>query len=145
MVSDTKPVPPHLTLFKNLEEFVLGNCWLRHASLDILAPIFSSFASTLKRLRLVHWGANICQTWKDTNDLTDLLPNLTHIDLLGCQNIHETHIRLLPEEGRLPASKRFKLRELAVAEDTPFSLPILWPCGPHLQVLNIHGSGPNKR
>jgi len=137
MVSNIEPALPHFTSFKNLKEFVLGYGWLRHESPGVLAPIFSSSASTLQRLRWAYWGADICETWEDVSTLADLLPNLTHVDLSGCQRICETHVRL-SAEGRSPASERFKIRELLVAKDTPFSLPFFESCGLHLQALNLH-------
>jgi len=137
MVSDVELALPHFTSFKNLKEFVRGYRWPRHASPGVLAPILSSSASTLKRLRWAYWGADICETWDDISTLADLLPNLTHVDLSGCQFICETHVRL-SAQGRSPASKRFKVRELLAAQDTPFSLPLFESCGPNLQSLNLH-------
>ena len=50
-LSDIETALRHLTLFKNLRELMLPHVDLKHPSLSVLVPIFSSFASTLKRLR----------------------------------------------------------------------------------------------
>jgi len=113
LFSDIKPAMPHLTSFKNLQEFVLGHTDLEGASLGVLAPLLSSSVGTLERLRWTHRKPDICETWKDIGIIANLLPNLTYIDLSGYQDSSsKIQIRLPADEGRSLAVKRFKFHEL---------------------------------
>src|SRR6266478_1512304 len=82
ILSDIETALPHLTLFKNLQELALPHIDLKHPSLGVLVPIFSSFAGTLKRLR---WAQEdpVHETWEAISTLADHLPNLTYINLSG--------------------------------------------------------------
>jgi hypothetical protein len=53
---------------------------INHASLNILAPIFSSLAGALKRLRWIQTNTTQ-ETWRNLYILTNLLPNLMDLNL----------------------------------------------------------------
>ena len=120
---------------------------INRVSLDILVPIFSSFASTLKRL---HWTQKVTthETWKTLYTLADLLPNLMVIDLSGVYNSRDYTPILSPTLPRIHspsdcrppdplAFKHFRFQELIVMDSVPPSLRFLEYCHTHLRVLDF--------
>ena len=77
-----KAALPNLTSFQNLQELVVHHDEPRIScvSLDDLASIFSSFATTLKRLQWTQEPVT-SDAWKTLYSLTDILENLVEIDL----------------------------------------------------------------
>jgi len=143
---------PHLTSFRNLRELGIGQVLSGERSecidinpvfLDILVPI-SSFAGTLKRLQWAHQGS-AHETWKTLYALTDLLPNLTDIDLSCIDNSFlispPTHPRIFLSSDCQPpdpfAFTHFKFQELGVGDSVPPSPQFLEYCKTHLRVLNL--------
>ena len=146
---------PHLTSFQNLQELDIGreehwdridiNCTL----LEVLAPIFSSFSGTLKRIRWTQKDTGQ-DTWKGLYVLTNLLSNLTDLDLSG---VDEDYLTFSPpafpclrlshhtEPPDPFAFKHFKFRELKIVGFTPLSSPFLEYCKTHLRVLDICAYG----
>ena len=139
-VSDIKAALPHFALFKNLEELILHYGVLKNASLGVLAPMFSACAGTLQRIRWFQPETDIFETWKDISTLTNFLPSLTSVNLVGYRgdsDPSETQIRLSVDEGRPLALNRSTPHELHIVHAIPLSLPFLGFCGPHLQVLDL--------
>jgi hypothetical protein len=141
---------PHLTSFQNLQELDVGQ--VRHwdridincTPIDVLTPIFSSFSATLKRLRWTQKNTGQ-DTWKSLYVLTNLLPNLTDLDLSGVDDcylifsppafpcLRLSHRTEPPDPF---AFKHFKFRELKIVDLTPLSSPFLEYCKTHLRVLD---------
>ena len=144
---------PHFTSFRNLRELNIGgDPYLRRvdinrASPDLLAPIFSSFAGTLKRLQWTQKDTTH-ETWKSLYILTDLLPNLMDLDLTG---YHYDGLPVLPpvlprihlsshnEPPDPLAFKHFKFHELKIMKSIPPSPPFFEYCQTHLRVLDLWG------
>lgn len=147
-----KTALPHLMSFSNLQELIM--CHSRtsdtsHVSLDILTPIFSSFAATLKRLR---WSNAITDNaWKILYPLTNLLPNLVDIELSGCgldrrfirPSAHPRIHLSLPfgdQSPNLMAFKHFKFQELSIMAPISQSPQFLKYCCTSLRVLDFVGT-----
>lgn len=122
---------PRITSFRNLQEPVIGyvkRIDINHVSLDVLAPIFPSFAGTLKRLKWVQVDL-AHESWKNIFILTNLLPNLMDIDLSDFNSdlqtpLSENSCILLLSDKEPPeplAFKHFKLRELMIEDSIPLS------------------------
>jgi len=146
---------PHLTSFQNLRELDMGQVshgqriHISRVFLDVLVPIFSSFAGALKRLQWTQKDA-AHETWKTFYTLTDLLPNLTDIDLSGVRGDYNLPIlppalpRLCMSPGNQPpdplAFKHFKFKELKIVDSIPPSPQFLEHCQTHLRVLDFWSS-----
>jgi hypothetical protein len=147
-----KIVLPHFTSFRNLRELTMyrGRADISRISLDALIPIFSSFATTLKRLR---WDvATSYGAWEPLYTLTDLLPNLVEIELSGYPLDHRlvapsslrvARIQLLLPPGDQPpdllAFKHVKFQELRITVSVPPSPQFLAYCSASLRVLDLMG------
>ena len=138
---------PHFTSFQNLRELAIVVDVECQDSVNILVPIFSSFASTLKRLEWTQEGAGHGSTWKTLYGLVDLLPNLTEINLSGFYHplISPSAlpcIRLSPDY-QLPdllAFKHIKFQKLELIDPIPPSPRFLEYCQNHLRVLDFTGN-----
>jgi len=123
---------------------------ISRVSLNVLFPIFSSFADTLKRLQWTQKDP-AHETWKILYTLTDLLPNLTDIDLSGVCD--DYNLPILPPalpricmspENQPPdplAFKHFKFKELKIVDSIPPSPQFLEYCQTHLRVLDFWSNG----
>lgn len=140
---------PHLTSFQNLQELVMyhGQADAGRVSLDVLVPIFSSFATTLKRLQ---WSqeATAPDARKALYTLTDLLPNLVEIDLSSvwsnrCLIRPPVLPRINLSSGRQPpdllAFKHLKFQELWATFPVPPLPQFLEYCCTYLRVLSFGG------
>jgi hypothetical protein len=139
---------PHLTSFKNLQELsmgrvpYMGQIYTNCTPLDVLAPIFSSFAGSLKRLQWTQKRTGQ-EAWRNLYVLTNLLPNLMDLDLSSSRD--GLTLPLLPrirlsskdEPPDPSAFEHFKFRELEVVDSIPPSSPFLEYCQIHLQVLDF--------
>jgi len=164
---------PHLTSFQNLRELEVGEGFpnwgdwqdrridIDRVSLDVLVPIFSSFAGTLNRLRWMQKDTPH-ETWKILYTLTDLLPNLIDIDLSGLDRSNlsippPALPRIYPPivdvrkkiKNQLPvkppdplAFKHFKFQELKITGHVPPSPRFLEHCQTHLRILDFTPAGP---
>jgi len=134
--SDIETSLPHLTSLTNLRELIIGCPGIARTSLGVLTPIFSSSPGILKLHWWTSWDIDVHETLKNISPLTDLLPNLTHVNLSGNQN-KSGEVRLLADEGSPSGIKRFNFHELRIALGTPIHLPFFESCGPHLQILDL--------
>jgi len=138
----------HFTSFQNLRELDIMVDVMRQDRIEILAPIVSSFAGTLKRLEWTQRGAGHGSTWKTLYGFVDLLPNLTEINLSGFYNdplilpSALPCIRLSPKY-QLPdllAFKHIKFQKLELIDPIPPSPRFLEYCQNHLRVLDFTGN-----
>jgi len=122
-VNERKTVVPRFTLFRNLRELAVNEIGLRVdlAPLDVLIPIFTSFAGNLQRLKWYPGHTN----WEAISTLLDLLPNLIDLILLdsplhGTRHITSPplpraqlhhHVSVLPIQTlQIPRTSRSTLR-----------------------------------
>ena len=145
LVSDTlETAIPHLTSFRNLQELEVVRVDTNRVSLHVLVPIFSSFANTLKRLQWTQ-KPTVHETWETLYTLTNLLPNVTDIDLSGLYDEFPIPPSALPrihlsDDNEPPdpfAFKHFKFHELKTMRSIPLSPPFLEYCQTHLRVLDL--------
>jgi len=146
---------PHLTSLPNLQELDVGQTLdsssridISRVSLNILVPIFSSCASTLRRLQ---WTQKYTahETWKTLYTLTDILPNLTDIELSEISGSIPVTPSALPRirfssDSESPdplAFKHFRFQELEVTRFAPVSPPFLEYCQIRLRVLELGSDG----
>ena len=137
--SDIKAALPHLISFKNLQELTLGIVCM---SLGILTLVLSSSPGILKLHRWTCENVDIHETLQDIYAVVDLLPNLTHVSLLGYWGPHSGfHIQLSADEGSSLAIRCFKFHGFEIDFSIPQSLSFFETCGPYLQVLDLHNFG----
>ena len=144
---------PHLTSFQHLRELGMGQIRygerrecidINRISLDILVPISSSFAGTLRRLQWTQ-KAPAHETWETLDTLTNLFPNLIDIDLSRVDDhfsiLPPTHPRIcLPSDCQPPnplAFTHFRFQELEVRDSILPSPRFSEYCKTHLRVLDI--------
>lgn len=142
---------PHLISFPNLRELVVshGESNIARVSLDVLTPIFSSFAATLKELRWTNVTTH--DAWKTLYTLTNLLPNLVEIEvskylidrrLITPPALPRIHLSLPPNDQppNFFAFKYVKFQELTITNLVPPSPQFLGYCSTSLRVLDLLGT-----
>jgi len=164
LVSDNlKTLLPHLTSFQNLQELEIGQAFsyqsypdrridIDRVPLDLLVPIFSSFAGTLKRLKWTQRDT-AHETWKTFYTLIDLLPNLMDIDLLGVDvdlpisppALPRIYLSSVYQPPDPLAFKHFEFQELGIMDPIPLSPRFLEHCRTHLRVLDFWYNKPLGR
>ena len=141
---------PHFASFQNLRELDIAGEAVRQnrIRIDVLVPLLSSSAGTLKRLQCTQdfqKGAPRDSTWESLYALANSLPNLTGINLSNVQIdpltppcarpcIHLSPGYQLPD---LFAFKHIEFQKLVVIDPIPPSPRFLEYCQHHLRVLDF--------
>lgn len=142
IADDLKTALPCLTSFRNLRELRVEDTRINLVPYEVLIPIFSSFASSLKRLSW-HPGDN---TWTVMSTLVNFLPNLVDLSLSGLKTIPQITSSPLPRirlSGKVEyigsfKFKHFKFQELRIEDYCVPHLPsFLEHCRTHLRALDI--------
>lgn len=133
-----------LTSFQNLRELGVHDLYRDLPSLDVLTPIFSSFANSLRRLT---WSPGRTP-WTTVTALIDLLPNLADLEL-AYYSPRRTKQITSPPLPRIQLTynveladslkfKHFKFQELSVHTLSFFrSQSLLEYCRTHLRALDL--------
>ena len=154
LVADVpKTAFPHLTSFRNLQSLDVHRIDLNLVPLDVLIPIISSFARTLRQLLWTQEHDTAHRTWKTISTIANLLPNLVDL-LLSDYSYYDSHGIAYPplprislsrdlelEHADLLAFKHFRFQELHVDTSVPNSLSLFEYCRSHLRALDLKDMG----
>ena len=153
LVTDVlKTAFPHLTSFRNIQTLEVYRVDLGVAPLELLIPIFSSFAGTLRRLLWIQMADTVHKTWTTISAIVNLFPNLLDLILSG-DSVSDGHGITCPPLPRIRfpddvelahvdyvdslAFKHFKFQELRVCVQVPNSSSLLEYCQSHLRALDL--------
>ena len=139
----------HLTSFRNIQRLGVYRVDLGIAPLDVLIPVISSFAGTLKQLLWIQAHDTAHKTWTTISTIVNLLPNLVDLFLSGdiddagpgiaCPPLPRIQ---LPDDLELErfdyrVYKHFKFQELRFSTSVPTSSSFLEYCRNNLRALDL--------